>query len=397
MGIVKYISVALAATSATHAAQILAAPKDANVIPDAYIVVMKENVSERQFSAHRSWVSDIHHNLTRRGLDGEGVKHTYDFQRMKGYSGVFDRDTIRDIANDPNVKYVERDSIITIDAITEQPNAPSWGLGRVSNRARGSRNYVYDDSAGAGVWMYDVDTGVDINHSEFTGRAVWGSNHVDSSNRDGHGHGTHVGGTMGGTSYGIAKKAKIIAVKVLDDRGSGSISGIVAGINWSVNNARQNNVLAKSVMNMSLGGGSTASLNQAAAQAVSAGMFVAVAAGNDNRDARNSSPASEPTVCTVASSAENDTKSSFSNFGSVIDIYAPGSNIISARPGGGSTSMSGTSMASPHVAGVGAYLIGLEGISGDAVCSRIKALGQAAVSNPGSGTTNKLLYNGSGR
>lgn len=170
-----------------------------------------------------------------------------------------------------------------------QPNAP-WGLGRISSRQRGNPNYYYDDSAGAGITAYDVDTGIDINHPDFEGRAIWGTNQVDNVNTDQNGHGTHVAGTIAGRTYGVAKKARLVAVKVLDARGSGSISGIIAGMNWSVNHARQNGGLGKSVMNMSLGGGRSTSFNQAAASVVSSGMFLAVAAGNDGVSAPSSRP-----------------------------------------------------------------------------------------------------------
>lgn len=168
--------------------------------------------------------------------------------------------------------------------LVEQRNAPSWGLGRVSvkkNQQLRDTHYYYDSSAGEGIWGYDIDTGVDITHPDFEGRAVWGSNHIDSSDTDGHGHGTHVGGTMGSKTYGVAKKLKIIAVKVLGANGAGTNAAVVAGIDWSVNHAKQHGMLEKSVMNLSLGGGVNAATNMAVANAHKAGMHVAVAAGNE--------------------------------------------------------------------------------------------------------------------
>ncbi|EEP80328.1 hypothetical protein UREG_05170 [Uncinocarpus reesii 1704] len=394
MGFFKTFAV-LAAASLANAAEIFSAERDA--IPNQYIVVMKDEVSSQSFGSHRAWVADMHHsNLEKRALVGHGIKKTFEFENMKGYSGVFDEETIKEISENPDVAFIEEDQVVKIADIIEQPNAPTWGLGRVSNRQVGINDYFYDRSAGAGIWAYDVDTGVDIRHPDFEGRAVWGSNHVDRSNTDGHGHGTHVGGTIGSRTYGVAKRARIIAVKVLDSRGSGSNSGVIAGIDWSVNHARQNNMQTRSVMNLSLGGGRSAASNMAVANAQRAGLHVAVAAGNDNRDASNSSPASEPTVCTVASSDIRDNKSSFSNWGSLIDIYAPGSSITSLAPGGRTRVLSGTSMAAPHVAGVGAYIMALENIPGNRVCDRLKQLSHAAIRNPGSRTTNRLLYNGSG-
>ncbi|KAF3480420.1 serine proteinase [Arthroderma uncinatum] len=401
MGVFRFISISLAAVSAANAAQILSM-SHAQTVPNSYIVVMKDDTSDDDFVHHQSWLQSTHtHNVTRRAtVQNAGMRHKYTFNKMKGYSGVFDEDTINDIAKDPKVMFVEKDSIVSVHGQpVEQKNVESWGLARISHGQPGANSYVYDSSAGEGMTVYSVDTGVDVNHEDFEGRAIWGSNQVnDGDNRDGSGHGTHTSGTMVGKKFGIAKKAKLVAVKVLGNDGSGPTSGIVAGINWSVEHARKNGGLDKAVMNMSLGGSSSSALNRAAAQAVQDGMFLAVAAGNDNTDANGSSPASEPTVCTVGSSAEDDSRSSFSNWGPDIDIFAPGSNIISAKPGGGSQSMSGTSMAAPHVAGLAAYIMALEGISGGAVCDRLKELGKAVVSDPGPGTqTNTLIFNNAGK
>ncbi|OAL68916.1 serine protease [Trichophyton violaceum] len=394
-GFFTILSFSLAALSVTNAAQILSVPKGAEVVPNGYIVVMKDDTSQQDFSSHRVWISSIHHNMTRRGLDGAGVKQTYDFDHLRGYSGIFDEDTIKDISNDPKVAFVEPDAIISQHVVVQQRKAP-WGLSRLSNR-RGGRNYVFDSSAGSGVWAYVVDSGVDIRHSEFQDRAVWGSNLVDNKNSDGTGHGTHVAGTIAGKTYGIAKKAKVVAVKVLNSEGKGPTSGIIAGINWSIRHARKHGMLQKSVLNMSLGGTYSAGLNHATAQAIKAGMFVSVSAGNDNINSNGNSPASERSVCTIAASTENDGKASFSNWGPAVDLYAPGHNILSARPGGGSQTMSGTSMAAPHAAGVAAYLIAKEGIPGNRACLRLKQLSQPTIRNPGPDTTSRLLYNGSGR
>ena len=166
-----------------------------------------------------------------------------------------------------------------ISDLETQKDAPSWGLGRISHQENGSSDYVYDSSAGEGISCYAVDTGVDVDHPDFGGRARWGSNLVDSDDTDGNGHGTHTAGTMAGKEMGIAKKAEIVAVKVLDAQGSGSTSDIVAGMDWAVQDAKDP---SKAVMNMSLGGLKTEVLNQAAAKVVEAGIFLAVAAGNDN-------------------------------------------------------------------------------------------------------------------
>lgn len=180
------------------------------------------------------------------------------------------------------VDYVERDRQVHIQGFVTQSNASSWGLRRISHRERGSRDFVYDDKAGEGITMYGVDSGIDIHHPDFGGRAVWGFNFVGGFNADGVGHGTHTAGTMAGTIHGVAKKAKIVAVKVLNNEGDGALSGIIGGINWSANHARRTGALGKAVMNLSIGGGWMKSFNQAVTNAHNAGIFVAVAAGNEN-------------------------------------------------------------------------------------------------------------------
>lgn len=200
-------------------------------------------------------------------------------------------------------------------ALTTQSGAP-WGLGRISHRNAGSTQYVYDTSAGSGITVYVIDTGILISHSQFGGRARWGANFVDSSNTDGNGHGTHCAGTIAGSTYGVAKAATVVAVKVLSASGSGSNSGVISGIQWATRNATP----GKSVISMSLGGGYSASTNSAVRAAVSAGVVVSVAAGNENQNAANVSPASEPTVITVGATDINDRRASFSNFGSVLDM-----------------------------------------------------------------------------
>ncbi|KAK2871892.1 Transcriptional coactivator, partial [Arthroderma sp. PD_2] len=271
MGVFRFISISLAAVSAANAAQILSM-SHAQTVPNSYIVVMKDDTSDDDFVSHQSWLQSTHtHNLTRRAtVQNAGMKHKYTFNKMKGYSGIFDDDTINDIAKDPKVMFVEPDTIVSVGGQkVEQDNVESWGLARISHSQPGATSYVYDSSAGEGITVYSVDTGVDVNHEDFEGRAIWGSNQVnDGDNSDGSGHGTHTSGTMVGKQYGIAKKAKLVAVKVLGNDGSGPTSGIVAGINWSVEHARQNGGTKKAVMNMSLGGSSSSALNRAAAEAV---------------------------------------------------------------------------------------------------------------------------------
>ncbi|EEH43090.1 uncharacterized protein PADG_07910 [Paracoccidioides brasiliensis Pb18] len=382
----------LAALSVVDAAPVNKAPVGIQVVPNGYIVVMKARTSPERFERHRKWVGNMRKN--RKGIKAPKALRSFQFNSgWKGYSGVFDSETLIQIANDEDVDYIEEDGIVTANALITQTGAP-WGLARVSSRTPGAKNYVYDSTAGQGVTAYIIDTGIETSHRDFGGRAKWGTNTVDSQNTDCHGHGTHVAGTVAGTTYGVAKKANLIAVKVLNCQGSGSNSVVIQGMQWALNHATQNGITKKAVVNMSLGGGYSQATNQAAAAIVKAGIFLAVAAGNDAADASKYSPASEVTACTIGASNSSDLIASFSNRGKLVDVFAPGVDIQSTYVGGGTKSMSGTSMASPHAAGLGAYLIGLEGISGNAVCERMKALSSAVVRGVPSGTTNKLIYNG---
>jgi len=380
-------------------------------IPDSYIVVFNDDVSEVAVASSIAWASETHAAIEKRHLETRGprgngrpragVKNKYKFGKFKGYHGEFDKATIAEIAARPEVAYVEQDAKVELNAIVSQAPASSWGLARISNKARTGTNYYYDSTAGSGVTAYIIDTGVLASHTDFGGRATQGWTYFSSeANSDLNGHGTHVSATVAGTVYGVAKKAKIIGVKVLNSAGSGSNAGVIAGINWAVSDAKSKGITTKAVANMSLGGSYSSAVNNAVAAAVTAGISFAVAAGNDGANASNYSPASTPSAITVGSTTNTDARSSFSNYGSVVDVFAPGSNIKSAWIGSNSATntISGTSMASPHVAGLAAYLIGLEGLSTpSAVTSRIIALAQTGlITSPGSGSPNRLVYNGSG-
>lgn len=316
------------------------------------------------------------------------------------------------------MKYIEPDMIVNATANVVQSSVPSWGLARISSKTSGATNYVYDSTAGQGVVIYGIDTGIEISHSDFGGRATWGTNTVDNSNTDGNGHGTHTASTAAGTKYGVAKKASLVAVKVLGADGSGTNSGVIAGMDWAVKDAKSRGVTGKAVAIMSLGGEYSKAMNDAAANVVKSGIFLSVAAGNEAENASNSSPASASEVCTIAASTSTDGSASFTNYGSLgksstcpsfekflyskqrtdstttVDLYAPGQSITAAYPGGGSKTLSGTSMAAPHAAGVAAYLIALEGVSAGNACARLVQLATSSITRAPSGTTSKLLYNG---
>lgn len=274
-----------------------------------------------------------------------------------------------------------------------QDNPPSWGLDRVDQEdTAGDSKYTYPDQAGEGVTAYVIDTGVRITHQDFEGRASHGYDAVDDDDTadDGNGHGTHVAATVAGAAHGVAKKADIVAVRVLDDNGSGTTEQVIAGIDWVTENHE-----GPSVANMSLGGAADPALDAAVQKAIASGVTFAVAAGNESADAGQGSPARVPEALTVASSTEDDAQSDFSNFGTAVDLYAPGSEITSAWNDSdeGTRTISGTSMASPHVAGAAAvYLAGHPDADPAAVASALTDGATAGtITNPGTGTPNKLL------
>ncbi|KAI6783452.1 proteinase T-like protein [Emericellopsis cladophorae] len=324
----------------------------------------------------------------------EKPEHVYG-TLIRGFSGKLDEETVEALRANPDVDFVEEDAMVSIAAYVTQSGAP-WGLGRISSRSRGSSSYRYDDSAGAGTCSYILDTGIDASHPEFEGRASLVANYAGGVNGDAQGHGTHVAGTIGSRTYGVAKRTSLYGVKVLGDNGSGSISGIVAGMDFVASDSRRRSCPRGVLANMSLGGGYSASLNNAAARMVDNNIFLAVAAGNDNINAAYFSPASEPSACTVGATDSSDRRSTFSNYGNLVDIFAPGTSILSTLPGGRTGSLSGTSMASPHIAGLAAYIAGLEGFPGsEALCARLRTLSTKNVlSNVGSGSPNYLSFNG---
>jgi subtilisin family serine protease len=277
----------------------------------------------------------------------------------------------------------------------KQYDAP-WGLGRISHRGRDSPDYYYSDSSGKDVRVYVLDTGIRTSHSDFGGRAIWGTNFVaNTPNVDEDGHGTHVAGTIAGKTYGVAKKATVVAVKVLDKTGSGYMSGLLQGLNWAVADAKKLGITKKSVINMSLGGAYTASVNEGVKAATDAGITVVVAAGNDNDTAASYSPGSAPSAITVGATDQADMRAYFSNWGGEVDIFAPGVEVVSAFNDGdtASATMSGTSMASPHIAGLAAYFIAKEYLSGyAAVTKRILDVATKGVGDL-KGCADRLAYN----
>lgn len=377
----KFLGALLTAPLAALAAPILEARGE--VIPGKWIAVLKpEQSTEMVLSS----VTSI--------LGGATPHHTYQIGSFQGYSVSASDDVVNSIAN------IEPDFKVSINSLTSQSAAP-WGLARISSRESGATEYKYDETAGEGTYAYIIDTGIYIDHPEFGGRAEFGHNFVEDADTanatDDNGHGTHVAGTTGSETYGVAKKTNLIAVKVLGADGSGATSQVIAGIQWAVDDATSKDRIGKAVGNISLGALRllSSSVNTAAAAAVEAGLFLAVAAGNADLDANLYSPASEPTVCTVGATDINDERASFSNYGSVVDVFAPGVNITSLWNNGSVATISGTSMATPHITGLGAYLLSLEGDRDPiALCERIQELATQDVVADSQSTNNLLAYNG---
>lgn len=328
---------------------------------------------------------------------GGSLKHVYR-KALKGFAVAnLSDEAVAVLRASAGVAYVEEDQIMTADDV--QLNPPSWGLDRIDQRALPLDKSFTSDNAGAGVTAYIVDTGINGSSTDFTGRILSGKDFVDNDNdpADCHGHGTHVAGTVVGTKYGIAKAANVVAIRVLNCRGSGSNSGVIAGVDWVAANAAK-----PAVANMSLGGGYSSALNAAVARAVDAGVTFAVAAGNSNANACNYSPSSEPKALTVGATTSSDAKASYSNYGTCVDIQAPGSSITSDWIGSATATntISGTSMASPHVAGAAALVLGTSGNGGltpaQVGTQLVANATSGVVTGLPSGTVNKLLYIGTG-
>lgn len=270
---------------------------------------------------------------------------------LRGYAVRGGPSLILDLRSDPKVQYVEQVQEYTTQ--TDQSNA-TWGLDRIDQRDLPlGRTYTYSNT-GSGVTAYIIDTGIRLSHNEFGGRATWGANFAGGKNDDCNGHGTHVAGTVGGSTWGVAKGVSLIAVKVLGCSGSGTTTGVINGIDWVAANR-----VTPAVANMSLGGGASTSIDNAVQGAIDRSVTMVVAAGNSSADACNYSPARAPGAITVGATTSTDARASYSNFGTCLDIFAPGSGITSAWKNSNTSTktISGTSMASPHVAGVAALYL----------------------------------------
>ncbi|MEV6021198.1 MULTISPECIES: S8 family peptidase [unclassified Streptomyces] len=331
---------------------------------------------------------------------GASISHTYGTV-LDGFAVRAGRRAARLLAADPRVASVVQDTRVTLAGATDsgaapgrvEEDPPSWGLDRIDQRGRPlDGRYTAPGPQGAGVTVYVIDTGIRITHRDFGGRASYGWDFVDddATAQDGNGHGTHVAGTVAGTSYGVAKRARVVAVRVLDDRGAGSTAQVIAGIDWVTRHARR-----PAVANLSLGGYANAQLDAAVRNSIASGVTYTVAAGNYGLPASLYSPARVAQALTVGATDRNDARAPFSDTGASLDLFAPGVDITSTSYTGDMARAigSGTSMASPHAAGAAALY--LAGHPRAAPAQVVKALVRRAVpgkvSNAGPGSPNRLL------
>lgn len=352
-------------------------------IPDSWIVVFKGGTKSTEAVAGE---------LTRRG-NGR-LSHVYR-TALNGFSAQMTQAQARRLASDSRVAYVEQDSKV---AATATQSGATWGIDRIDQRNLPlSGTYTYNTTA-SNVHVYVIDTGLRTSHSEFGGRATIGTDKVgDGQNgNDCNGHGTHVAGTTAGSTYGVAKGAAIVGVRVLDCNGSGSNSAVIAGVDWVTSNA-----IKPAVANMSLGGGANTSLDNAVKNSIASGVTYSLAAGNGDffgnpQNACNTSPARVAEAITVGATDSADKRASFSNYGTCLDLFAPGVSITSAWKDSNTATktISGTSMAAPHTAGAAALYLAANPTATPAQVrdALVNGATTGKVQDPKTGSPNRLLY-----
>ncbi|QSQ22669.1 S8 family serine peptidase [Pyxidicoccus parkwayensis] len=363
-----------------HSAQMI---RRAQAVPNEYIVVLRDSTQE----VRQQGAANIARELV--SLNGGRVLRTYEHS-IHGFLANMSEVEAQRLLSDSRVAYVQENGLIHVSAT--QTNA-TWGIDRIDQRdlPRNS-SYTYNVD-GTGVHAYVIDTGIRLTHTEFTGRLGNGYDFIDNDSdpSDCYGHGTHVSGTLGGTTWGVAKKVTLHGVRVLDCTGYGNDAQVIGGIDWVAANH-----IKPAVANMSLGDVGIQAIDDATERLIAAGVTTVVSAGNDSANACNYSPARTPNAITVGSTTSSDARSSFSNYGTCVDIFAPGSSITSASNSSntGSTSMSGTSMASPHVAGAAALYLSANPTATPAQVrdALVNNATPNKVTSPGTGSPNKLLY-----
>ncbi|KAF9150006.1 hypothetical protein BG015_008177 [Linnemannia schmuckeri] len=360
----KFAILIVAIVAAVQAAPLIPHATGGTPIADSYIVVLKNPSASSSFKTKFDGIAKKYNGR------GRAPEIQREYGSFPGFHATFDAATLKAIQANPDVAYVEQDATITIQAT--QTNPPSWGLTRVSQQDLDlTQPYNYPDTAGSGVTAYVIDTGIYAAHSDFGGRATFGANFISGSpNTDENGHGTHVAGTIGGTKYGVAKNVKLVGIKVLSKSGSGSTSGVVAGMDW---------VAARAVAGKSVN------------------IPLIVAAGNSDDDACDGSPSGAANTFTVGASDRYDAPAYFTSWGSCVEIFGPGVDITSSWIGGTTAqkTISGTSMATPHVVGVAALYIAQGGLTtAQSVFDKLlETATPDVISGNLNGSPNLLVYN----
>jgi aqualysin 1 len=358
--------------------------ENATVIQDRYVVVLRHGTTGAERRAVQQQA---------RGAGGQ-VDREY-AAALSGFSATLSPEALEKVRRHPNVEFVEAEFTVSL---SETQSPATWGLDRIDQRNLPLSNSYTWTGGGAGVNAYIIDTGVRFSHNEFGGRATSGFDAIDGGSADDcNGHGTHVAGTVAGTTYGVAKRASIIGVRVLNCQGSGTNTQVIAGIDWVTSHHGPGQ---PAVANMSLGGGISAALDAAVSNSINDGVSYAVAAGNSNANACNGSPSRVGPAITVGATTSSDARSSFSNFGTCLDIFAPGSSITSAwyTSNTATNTISGTSMATPHVAGAAALYLGANPSAGPQAVrdNLVNTATTGVISNVGTGSPNRLLFVGAG-
>lgn len=356
--------------------------KSGHVIPNRYMVVFNDGATDASIDAALTEVTRGH----------SAVAHYRYEKAVKGFAATLSASALKALRSNPDVAYIEEDQEITIE--TTQ-SSPAWGLDRIDQRSLPlSQTYTYT-STGKGVTAYVIDTGILVSHTDFGGRAKVGADKVGDGRNgiDCNGHGTHVAGTIGGTKYGVAKSVTLVAVRVLNCSGSGTTSGVVAGVDWVTTNHASGQ---PAVANMSLGGGVSTTLDNAVSRSITDGVTYAIAGGNSGANACNSSPARVAAAITVGATSSTDTRASWSNYGSCLDLFAPGVSITSDWYSSttATNTISGTSMATPHVAGVAALYLQTHASASPSTVRNalVNNATSGVVKSAGTGSPNRLLF-----